>query len=172
MSSQLSLPLLCLSALALVQGCRSDVLPEPKFGPHPEEELAKAKPIDALPTEPVKVSEIKEKAPVGKVWIDGEYVYDAGRWQWVAGAWCTPPSGSYYFAKAAGRRERHPVGDPIVRWNAVESRFEEVRLGKDVWKWLPGTWYRVDKGKATPAFQKPNPANPRCPDLSATTETQ
>lgn len=128
--------------------CRAARLPEPKFGPQIDRAFGPE--IESTPPDLVPISEIHESPPAGMVWIDGEYQFHSGRWEWVPGAWCTPPKGAAYFAKSQARRLRRPVGKRVARWSEVESRFEEVELGKDVWQWAPGSWYRAIKGGFEP----------------------
>ena len=86
------------------------------------------------------------------VWVDGQWAYQrtVNKWTWEEGTWCIPPTNAAFYAKAALRRFRKPVGRK-ARWNEIAKRFEEVDTGDDRWLWARGSWYVQDQaGGAAP----------------------
>jgi hypothetical protein len=105
-----------LSVLLALAGC-SGGLPQPRFGPHGNDEVGQVVPT---PPPPGQV-EIIPQRPAGlkhPVWLDGEWEWSGRRWVWKEHGWQEEPPGEVY---ALPVTRRQPQSD-----------------GKLVH--LPGTW--------------------------------
>ncbi|MCS6899540.1 MAG: hypothetical protein RMJ98_07815 [Myxococcales bacterium] len=132
--------------LGMLLGCGTPSrIPTPHLGEHPT-------PADRwqeveTPPPPVEVEELPP-APIGHVWIDGQWRYQpmTRRWIWEQGRWCQEPPGTLFYAPPRLVRERTArIVDGevhrVIRWNELRQRYEEVDVMVDRWRWIPGTFY-------------------------------
>jgi len=94
-------PLYVLSALAFTLAACKQSTPDPKLGPHTDEE-----PVTVpYPPPPARVEIIPSPPAELKkpVWIDGEWQWRSRRWVWQAGKWEVPVAGGYYAPAATVR---------------------------------------------------------------------
>ena len=135
----------------LLAGCGArGALPAPRYGEHPV-------PVEQwqeveTPPPAIEVEEVGAPRP-GRVWIDGQWVYQpiTRRWVWEQGRWCAEPPGALFYARARFARERRAVledGEPqrLVRWNELQKRYEQVDIQSDHWRWIEGRFYVAGPG--------------------------
>jgi hypothetical protein len=133
--------------VALQPGCGAAArIPTPRYGEHPVRQTR----WQEVETPPPAI-EIEEPgpAPAGRVWVDGQWLYQplTRRWIWEQGQWCAPPAGMIFYAPATIRRERRTTldaeGNPrlVRRWSDYAQKEEEVVGFSDHWSWSPGAFY-------------------------------
>lgn len=126
-------------------GCGSTRIATPRYGEHPQPS-AEWQEVDTPPPS-VEVEEI-DTIQAGRVWLDGQWVYQAltRRWLWEQGRWCVEPPGALFYAPPRVTRERqvrqeNGEAQRLVRWNELKQRYEQVDVQTDHWRWHPGAFY-------------------------------
>ncbi len=136
--------LLSFMAACAVAGCAKPLVPTFALGAHPDA-VPWDQPELVTPPPSVQAEEVPPRPGVDYVWIDGQWGYTllTKRWTWDQGAWCKPPPGARFYARAEIQRYRAPVADQprVTRWNESQQRFEEVDSGNDQYRWRRGRFY-------------------------------
>ena len=110
---------------ALAVGCAENltvpVQPQPAF--------ATAQRVDSAPP-PAQIEYLSSEAPRrGCRWVDGQWIWNARRWDWRPGGWVQPPAGCRYSL-------------PSTTWVGAE--------GSGALYYRPGRWYSVSEPKICP----------------------
>lgn len=114
---------LCL-IVVLTAGCSADVA-RPPSGPGGPSVLIEV----PYPPPPARVESIPPNDDVTKVWVDGQWLWQAKRWKWRNGEWVTPPPGAYFTPWETTRKPDGKLFFARAMWRDASGR--PLDVGKD-----------------------------------------
>lgn len=84
------------------------------------------------PPPAARVEVIPPQEDARKVWVDGQWEWDRGRFRWTEGKWVLPPPDAYFTPWSTRRRADGTLIFQSAAWRGPSGRRLRITTGEDM----------------------------------------